>query len=59
MAGGTAAHSDHGRDMALTLLAVAKGEAADYVIKDEQKLHGRGRPMGIPNAGQVEEIAPT
>ena len=38
IAGGTAAHSDHGRAVAETLIAVAKGEADGYEIKDEQKL---------------------
>ena len=32
VAGGVAAHSDHGRDMAHTLLAAATGAAPDYVI---------------------------
>jgi len=35
---GTAAHSDHARDMAFTLLAVATGEAKDFRIADEDKL---------------------
>ena len=38
VAGGTAAHSDHGRGVAELFLAVAKGEAPGYEIKDEQKL---------------------
>jgi len=38
IAGGAAAHSDHGRGVAELFLAVAKGEAPDYQIKDEQKL---------------------
>ena len=38
IASGAAAHSDHGRGMALTLLAAARGEAPDYSIKDEKKL---------------------
>ena len=38
IAGGAAAHSDHGRGVAETFLAVAKGEAPGYEIKDEQKL---------------------
>ncbi len=39
IAAGTAAHSDHARDMVLTLLAVAEGEAKDFAIKDVAKLH--------------------
>lgn len=38
VAGGAAAHSDHGRGVAELFLAVAKGEATGYEIKDEQKL---------------------
>ena len=38
VAGGAAAHSDHGRGVAELFLAAAKGEAPGYEIKDEQKL---------------------
>jgi len=38
IAGGAAAHSDHGRGVAELFLAVARGEAPGYAIKDEQKL---------------------
>ena len=37
-AAGAAAHSDHGRAVAETLIAAAKGEAPGYGIKDVQKL---------------------
>src|SRR5664280_391460 len=58
VAGGTAAHSDHGRDMALTLLAAAKGEAGDYKIKDEQKLMTVAAYLDVPTAGRtVMEVA--
>ena len=58
VAGGVAAHSDHGRDMAMTLRAVAKGEAAGYKVRDEQKLASVAGYMGIATAGrEVNEIA--
>jgi carbon-monoxide dehydrogenase catalytic subunit len=38
VAAGTSAHSDHGRAVAETFMAAAKGEAEGYGIKDEQKL---------------------
>jgi len=38
VAGGAAAHSDHGRGVAELFLSVAKSEAPGYEIKDEQKL---------------------
>jgi carbon-monoxide dehydrogenase catalytic subunit len=47
VAGGAAAHSDHGRDMAMTLRAVATGEAPGYKIRDEQKLMAVAAYMGI------------
>ena len=58
VAGGVAAHSDHGRDMAMTLRAVATGEAAGYKVKDEQKLEVVAGYLGIPTSGrEVNEIA--
>jgi len=38
IAGGAAAHGDHGRRLTELFLTVAKGEAPGYEIKDEQKL---------------------
>jgi carbon-monoxide dehydrogenase catalytic subunit len=38
VAAGAAAHSDHGRNVALTFLEAAKGNTEDYKIKDPQKL---------------------
>jgi len=38
VAGGAAAHSDHGRCVAEVFLAVARGESEDYEIKDPGKL---------------------
>ena len=38
IAAGSAAHSDHGRDMAFLLKATAKGEAEGYSIRDVAKL---------------------
>jgi carbon-monoxide dehydrogenase catalytic subunit len=58
VAGGAAAHSDHGRDMALTLLAAANGEAPDYLIRDQQKLLTVAGFLGVPFADRsVAEIA--
>ena len=57
VAGGTAAHSDHGRDMAHTLLAAASGES-DFAIKDEQKLMVVAGYLNVATAGKtVNEIA--
>lgn len=38
IAGGTAAHSDHGKHIALTLMEMCEGKAPGYSIKDEAKL---------------------
>jgi carbon-monoxide dehydrogenase catalytic subunit len=48
VAAGAAAHSDHGRDMAFTLKAVANGETEGYVIRDVAKLRTTAALYGIP-----------
>ncbi len=58
IAGGAATHSDHGRDLALTLLAVAKGETKGYEVKDTEKLHRVAGYMSIEVEGRTtQEIA--
>jgi carbon-monoxide dehydrogenase catalytic subunit len=58
VAAGSSAHSDHGRGLALALLAVAKGEAQGYRIRDEAKLRAVAGYLGIPEAGRsVQEVA--
>jgi len=51
-AAGCAAHSDHGRDMALTLLAAATGEAPDYAVRDVRKLHEVAEFLGVDVQGR-------
>jgi len=58
IAAGAAAHSDHGRDMALTLLAAAEGEAPDYEIRDVNKLLEVAELLDVPIKGrETMEIA--
>jgi carbon-monoxide dehydrogenase catalytic subunit len=58
IAGGASAHSDHGRDMALTLLAAAEGEAPDYEIRDVNKLLEVAELLGVDTQGrETLEIA--
>ena len=58
IAAGTASHSDHGRDMAHTLIAAAKGEAPDYQVKDEKKLRRVAKYLDVPTEGRTtQEIA--
>ncbi|KPL07745.1 carbon monoxide dehydrogenase, partial [bacterium SM23_57] len=58
ISGGAAAHSDHGRGMALTLKATANGEAEGYIIRDVAKLRTLASCYDIPIEGRSpEEIA--
>ena len=58
IAAGAAAHSDHGRDMAFTLKAVANGEAEGYYLRDVAKLRNVAAIYDIPIDGRSpEEIA--
>jgi carbon-monoxide dehydrogenase catalytic subunit len=54
IAAGAAAHSDHGRDMALTLKAVANGEAEGYILRDVAKLRTTAALYDIP----IEDRSP-
>lgn len=58
IAGGAAAHSDHGRNMANTLLMVSEGKAPGFEIKDETKLKHVAGYLGVETANRTkEEIA--
>ena len=58
VAGGASAHSDHGRDMAMTLHAVATGQAQGYKVKDEQKLMAVAAYLDIPTKDrEVNDVA--
>lgn len=58
IAAGAAAHSDHGRDVAHTLILAAKGEAHDYHIKNPDKLKKLASVYNIETAGKgIEKIA--
>ena len=52
IAGGAAAHSDHGRDVAHTLLAATSGEKSDYQVKDEKKLRALAAELGVETEGK-------
>jgi carbon-monoxide dehydrogenase catalytic subunit len=64
VAAGSAAHSDHGRDLALTLRAVSRGHAPGYTIRDpfklmrvaqEFKIKTEGRPV-LDIAGDLADL---
>jgi anaerobic carbon-monoxide dehydrogenase catalytic subunit len=57
-AAGSAAHSDHARDMAFTLLAVANGETRDFKITDVKKLYRVAGILEIEFEGRsVNDVA--
>jgi carbon-monoxide dehydrogenase catalytic subunit len=56
VAAGTAAHSDHGRDVAHAL-ASAAGEG-EFAVKDEHKLRSLANEWGIPSDGRsMQDVA--
>ncbi|HOL18001.1 MAG TPA: anaerobic carbon-monoxide dehydrogenase catalytic subunit [Bacillota bacterium] len=58
IAAGAAAHSDHGRDIAETLLHAAEGKAPDYRVTDKEKLAALAGELNIETEGRPEnEIA--
>jgi len=58
IAGGAAAHSDHGRSVARTLLLAAKSPDSGYTIKDENKLRKVAKVFEVEVKDRTkEEIA--
>jgi carbon-monoxide dehydrogenase catalytic subunit len=61
VAGGAAAHSDHGRDLVETLLAVGEGRAPGYRIADQAKLDRLAAEFGVaadlPPQAKAKELA--
>jgi len=58
IAGGASAHSDHGRDIAHTLLLTSENKTKGYQIKDEKKLKALADEFGIKTDGKtIETIA--
>jgi carbon-monoxide dehydrogenase catalytic subunit len=58
VASGTAAHSDHARGLAYTLLAATEGDAPDYRIRDPYKLREVAGYLGVKTDGRTTvEIA--
>ncbi len=48
--GGSAGHSDHGRDLVEVLEAVAEGKAPGYAVRVEAKLRRIAAEVGVANA---------
>jgi len=58
VAGGAAAHSDHGRDIAHTFKMAVESDSCDYTIKDERKLREVAARYGVKVEGrETKEIA--
>ena len=58
IAGGSAAHSDHGREIAEVLLHVAEGKNHDYQITDANKLVQVAKNIGVATEGrEIKDIA--
>lgn len=58
IAAGTAAHSDHARDMVFTLLAVANEETSDFKISDVKKLYRVAGYLDIEFEGrEINDVA--
>ncbi len=58
VAGGSAGHSDHGRDLIEVLEAIIEGETKDYKITDEEKLRRISAEVGIETEGRdIKDIA--
>ncbi|MBC7234397.1 MAG: anaerobic carbon-monoxide dehydrogenase catalytic subunit [Chloroflexi bacterium] len=58
VAAGASAHSDHGRDLAFTLMAAAQGETQGYRIRDVNKLYAVAELLGIETKNRsVNDIA--
>ena len=55
IAAGSAAHSDHGRDVAHTFLLMAQGQAKDYRIKDAGKLARVAALYGVKAEGKSSQ----
>lgn len=54
IAGGAAAHSDHGRGVAEVFLSVARKESHDYKIKDPIKLKAVAEALGVATTVEVD-----
>jgi carbon-monoxide dehydrogenase catalytic subunit len=58
VAAGSAAHSDHGRDVALMLRGIASGEFTSFGIADEDKLMAVAEHLDVATEGrEVKDIA--
>jgi carbon-monoxide dehydrogenase catalytic subunit len=57
VAGGSAAHSDHGRDLVEVLYGIGSGHTKAYTIRDEKKLRTLAKEFGLDDQGEIKEVA--
>ena len=55
IAAGTAAHSDHGRDVSRTLILAAEGKTDAYAVKDSTKLRALAEEWGIDTSSNDDK----
>ncbi|NQT16214.1 MAG: carbon monoxide dehydrogenase, partial [Planctomycetes bacterium] len=55
VAGGTSAHSDHGREIVKALRLAAEGTSEAYKIRGPEKLHAMAEEYGIEQDGRSDE----
>jgi carbon-monoxide dehydrogenase catalytic subunit len=58
VAAGASAHSDHGRDLAYTLLEAAEGHAPDYGVRDPNKLMEVAQDLGVATVDEEGDRRP-
>ncbi len=57
VAGGAAAHSDHGRDLVEVLREIGSGQTTAYHIRDEEKLRRLAGELGLDSQGDAVAVA--
>ncbi|MDR1298497.1 MAG: anaerobic carbon-monoxide dehydrogenase catalytic subunit [Deltaproteobacteria bacterium] len=57
VAGGSAAHSDHGRDLVEVLHEIGTGKTEAYGIRDEEKLRRLAAEFGLKSDGDAKQVA--
>jgi carbon-monoxide dehydrogenase catalytic subunit len=57
VAGGSAAHSDHGRDLVEVLHHIGHGKPTCYEIRDEAKLRRLAAEVGVKADGDAKDVA--
>ncbi|WP_136798587.1 anaerobic carbon-monoxide dehydrogenase catalytic subunit [Desulfosediminicola ganghwensis] len=55
VAGGSAGHSDHGRDLIEVLEAIVEGKASAYTITNEEKLYRVAQEVGVATDGRTKQ----